>query len=311
MALDETEAPFDEFFVQGAARHEESAEVRIAAARRVATGHGRAQPWRAPTTYATPPRRRSDRRGVLAGVAAVVLVVAVALVAPQSLGLGLGAVPAVAAPPRPTDAAAQRLLPAVLAPAGRGGWRPLARDPATGEVLRFDPCRPLHYVVRAGLEPPGGARTLDAAVQELSKDTGLVVVSDGATSEPPSGHRPAVQPARYGNRWAPVLIAWSTPAESAELAGDVDGYAGPQVGFDGRQHLVSGQVVLDAAQLTTPAGPLSPAAYPTALHELAHLVGLGHVQDPEQLMYPQLLRQQQFGMGDLRGLAHAGQGPCA
>jgi len=159
----------------------------------------------------------------------------------------------------------------------------LAQDPATGEVLRFDPCRPLHYVVRAGLEPPGGARTLDAAVQELSK----------------------------GNRWAPVLIAWSTPAESAELAGDVDGYAGPQVGFDGRQHLVSGQVVLDAAQLTTPAGALSPAAYPTALHELAHLVGLGHVQDPQQLMYPQLLRQQQFGMGDLRGLAQAGQGPCA
>ena len=114
-----------------------------------------AQAWRAPTTYATPPRRRSDRRGVLAGVVAVVLVVAVALVAPQSLGLGLGAVPAVAAPPRPADAAAQRLLPAVLAPAGRGGWRPLAQDPATGEVLRFDPCRPLHYVVRAGLEPPG------------------------------------------------------------------------------------------------------------------------------------------------------------
>ncbi len=148
----------------------------------------------------------------------------------------------------------------------------MAQDPATGEVLRFDPCRPLHYVVRAGLEPPGGARTLDAAVQELSK----------------------------GNRWAPVLIA-STPAESAELAGDVDGYAGPQVGFDGRQHLVSGQVVLDAAQLTTPAGALSPAAYPTALHELAHLVGLGHVQDPQQLMYPQLLRQQQFGMGEPAG----------
>ncbi len=324
MSLEEFDTPFDEYFVQAAARHEQSAEVRIAAARRVVREHSRAQPWRAPaqpllgpgTSQARPRQRgRPDRRGALAAGLALALLAAALLARPQGFGLLAGPaarahIPAVAAPPRPADAARTRLLAAPNAPEGRGGWLPLVTDPATGEFLRFDPCRPVHYVIRAGLEPPGAARVLDAAIQEVSRDTGLVFVSDGPTSEPPTERRAAIETSRYGNRWAPVLIAWSNPGESAGLAGDVDGYAGPQVGFDGRQHLISGQVVLDAAQLTTSTGTVSPAAYPTALHELAHLVGLGHVGDPQELMYPQLTSQQNYGPGDRRGLAQAGQGPC-
>jgi predicted Zn-dependent protease len=47
------------------------------------------------------------------------------------------------------------------------------------------------------------------------------------------------------------------------------------------------------------------------LHELAHLVGLGHVTAVNQLMYPQSQRGViEFGTGDLTGLAALGRGSC-
>ncbi|MCI2237948.1 hypothetical protein MO973_37820 [Paenibacillus sp. TRM 82003] len=46
------------------------------------------------------------------------------------------------------------------------------------------------------------------------------------------------------------------------------------------------------------------------LHELAHTVGLGHVEDAEQLMNPELTEVAGFAAGDLTGLAALGTGPC-
>lgn len=47
------------------------------------------------------------------------------------------------------------------------------------------------------------------------------------------------------------------------------------------------------------------------LHELGHLVGLGHVTDATQLMYPEgQPGVTDFGAGDLAGLAALGRGTC-
>jgi hypothetical protein len=47
-------------------------------------------------------------------------------------------------------------------------------------------------------------------------------------------------------------------------------------------------------------------------HELAHLVGLDHVNDPEQLMFAQTQPGvTDFAAGDLTGLSVLGTGPCA
>lgn len=46
------------------------------------------------------------------------------------------------------------------------------------------------------------------------------------------------------------------------------------------------------------------------MHELAHVLGLDHVDDPTQLMHEENTGQFDFGDGDLAGLALLGTGAC-
>jgi hypothetical protein len=181
--------------------------------------------------------------------------------------------------------------------------------------VAYDPCRPVHYVVRPDGAPADGAALLAEAIARVSDATGLVFVADGPTAEAPTPERPVFQPDVYGDRWAPVLVVWATEAESPDLAGDILGQAGSAVvGLDdGPRVLVTGQVELDAAQLAELlARPDGREIVRGVLqHELAHLVGLDHVDDPSQLMYPETTPGvTDFSAGDLTGLAVLGRGPC-
>ena len=213
-------------------------------------------------------------------------------------------------PPVPPDAARAPLGVPQTPPHGSGGYGFLVRDDDGSPVL-FDPCRPVHWVNAPGPVPPGGQEVVRRAFDELSRHTGLRFVEDGDTDERPGDARALVQPSRYGDRWAPVLVAWAPGAEAPRLAGGVAGYAGPDVADDGGRLLVSGQVVLDADDLAhADGGGVRAFAYYAVLHELGHLVGLAHVDDATQLMYPQG-HIAAFAPGDLRGLAAAGSGPCS
>jgi len=46
-------------------------------------------------------------------------------------------------------------------------------------------------------------------------------------------------------------------------------------------------------------------------HEVGHLLGLGHVQVPSEVMYPSNAGQGDYGPGDRAGLAAAGSAPCS
>jgi hypothetical protein len=219
----------------------------------------------------------------------------------------LGGAPAGA----PADAATEplRLPPDVPDP---GGYT-FVRTTAAGEPVRWDPCRPVHVVVRPEGEPEGGRQAVQQALDEVGSATGLVFVIDGHTDEPPSQTRRASDAARYGERWSPVLVAWSDASEYPPLEGAL-GVAGPTpVDGDAGARYVSGSVTLDAVwfgdSLRHDVGRRQASA--VLRHELGHLVGLGHSSDPFSLMSPAYQSVFDFSLSDRAGLARLGAGPCS
>ncbi len=112
----------------------------------------------------------------------------------------------------------------------------------------------------------------------------------------------------------PVLIGWATPDEVPGLGGDVAGLGGSAAVQRTPNHLsyVTGMVVLDRdvfADLSTEAGGFDEERA-IVMHELGHVVGLGHVDDPGELMYDHNKGRTSFGPGDLEGLAELGAVDC-
>ena len=200
------------------------------------------------------------------------------------------------------------------APVGTGGYAFL-EEHADGRPVTFDPCQEIHYVVRPDGAPPSGAAMVEQALAELHRATGLVFVDDGLTDEAPAQDRSRPHQWSVRDTRPPVLIAWATEEEWPSLAGTVVGEAGPvsESVAGSVPRYTTGQVVLDAEDLDHPPGDRDGerAVRAVLMHELGHLVGLGHVDDPSQLMYarsgPEVTG---FGTGDLRGLHELGSGDC-
>lgn len=202
--------------------------------------------------------------------------------------------------------------PEVAEPADAWQFQLRATNDVDGDPVLWSPCRPIHYVVNTDGGPEDFLVRVTDAVEEVSALTGLVFHYDGTTTEPISRNRESFLPLLYGDRWAPVLIGWADEEQHPGLAGSVAGLAHVHASTDrstGRQHIVSGQVVLDTGMARSwPAG--SDWYVGVLRHELGHLVGLDHVDDPRQLMFAQA-EASTFQAGDLTGLAAAGLGPCA
>lgn len=190
------------------------------------------------------------------------------------------------------------------APAGVG-WAPSFTDDA-GRPARWDPCAPIHLVVDGRLAPPSGRADLDGALDRLRAASGLRIVVDGETDETPRAGRPAYDRHRYGDRWAPLLVAWATPADTdVALGGREEGLAliTAVPGRDGGS-IVSGQVVLNTALALPPGFGPGVTQGEVFLHELGHAVGLAHVDEPAQIMYPTTnAGRAEWGAGDRAGLA--------
>ncbi|WP_340294675.1 matrixin family metalloprotease, partial [Aquipuribacter hungaricus] len=216
-----------------------------------------------------------------------------------------------AAPPAPADVATAplRLPPDVPDP---GGYVHLLTGD-DGAPVRWDPCRPVHVVVRPQGEPPGGRAAVETALARVGEASGLVFVVDGETDEAPTTTRALTDPARYGARWSPVLVAWSDAGEYPPLQGGAVGVAGPAADpAADRLSWVSGTVVLDAVWFADnlPQELGSRRAGAVLSHELAHLVGLGHSADPFSLMSPTYQSVYGFSLSDQAGLASLGGGAC-
>ena len=236
------------------------------------------------TDFFVPQRRRSSRlAGFLAAVVAVCVVASAAI------------------------------TPVVHAwEAGRHSHEFSFMSTLDGHPIRWNPCQPIHYVVNLGAAPAGSLQDVQEATLRLSSATGITFIYDGLTDEVPGRYRKVYQPDRYGERWAPVLIGWVDPRTSSfdfDPAGrEAAGVAGPLFPEPGPSTIyVSGVVAINVADPNPPGFASVGAQGPVVLHELAHVLGLGHIRAQGELMEPSGGGMTGFGPGDLEGLRELGR----
>ena len=280
--------------------------------------HADPQAWppAAPDPRAWPQPRRRRRGGwfVLALVLVATVVVLDRGLGPERLG------PSIDVPreqwlgeprglggdgPRPgVDEQPARLLPAVT-PTRTGPYELLSL------TATWSPCRPIRVVVDPTDAPRGFEGWLGQVLAEASELSGLSIVLEGQTDERVSFDREPYQPSRYGERWVPVVVGWADEATLPGLAGTVAGLGGAQHVTRGNQTgYVSGSVALDVDLLDMPRQQGEPAYVGVLRHEVGHLLGLGHVDAPESLMYGGPNSISRWGPGEIEGLAVLGAGTC-
>lgn len=192
-----------------------------------------------------------------------------------------------------------------------------------GRPVRWDPCSPIEVAVSSLGAPasyPTAAllRDVEAAVGTLRAATGLDLVVSGPVDELPDAERSTVAVEPDGTpTWAPALVGWRSPGEGGLPLRDVDrGVAVPvAVGPAGDRVYVTAQVVLNPERSDLEPGRADRATSwgATVLHELAHVLGLAHVADREELMYTYPgSGPVHLGEGDRAGLraVGAGDGTC-
>lgn len=201
----------------------------------------------------------------------------------------------------------ERVLPAPTPPPRGGDFVFAMTQAGSTDPVGWDPCETIRYSVNPDGEPPGGRELIERALERTSAVTGLAFEDAGDTDRRPF----TGQFVSAGGR--PVVIGWDDASRVPELAGAVAGLGGASAPDDTSSHryYVTGGIVLDTEAFTHAAIAQSPRVMEALVtHEVAHLVGLGHVNEPMELMFGTNDGQTEFGPGDLTGLAILGSLPC-
>ena len=175
-------------------------------------------------------------------------------------------------------------------------------DPSSYSFLRVGPdgatpltypCGPISYVVNPAGAPEDYAEVVHGAVGRVAKESGFRFSFAGETTQPLL--------TSDIHRLGPVLIAWTALEER------IAGRAGSAWNRDADTYR-TGSVRLDREWFNSDASLESRQA--VVMHELGHVLGLGHVDDRHQLMYFRAGRRTDFGAGDREGLRRLHAASC-
>lgn len=198
--------------------------------------------------------------------------------------------------------------PATAGQAAGPGYTWNVAEPS-GAPVTWPTCN-VDFVVNPDGAPDGALEDVLAAAQRVQDASGITLTYLGTTDTVPD--RGWVTDLTEAEPSRPVLVAWVGP-DSGLLDADNGGKATlGMVGEPGNRHFASGLVVFNEALDADrdPGFGHGRARGAVYQHELAHVVGLGHVDDHDQLMFPHNGLRIDFGDGDLAGLAALGAHTC-
>lgn len=200
--------------------------------------------------------------------------------------------------------------PSQKAKSAKGSYTFIEQHPS-GQAITYSPCRPIRYVLSEVFLPADGPEIVERALGIISKHSGFVFEFAGFTSERPRAGREPYQPEMYPDQWAPVLVGWVDAGRLDNFQGEAIGEATSTIVRPPQSDpmFVSGQV---GVSMETWEDSSEDLRTDLLLHEFAHLIGLAHVEDDKELMYPYIPADgKELGDGDLAGLAALHQSPCS
>ncbi len=185
-----------------------------------------------------------------------------------------------------------------------GVWSSIVRD-VIDMPLSYDRCFAIPYKINHGnvANPTRDQWIADVheAAGVIEAATGIDFVYQGPSTEVPSTNRFDADH---------VLVAFTTPAVVDDLGSGVLGIGGSVFGaLVNSVRLVPEQfwhgfAYMDATAGMAPGFDDGLSFGQVALHELAHVVGLGHIDNVDEIMnFSVIARSGHFGPGDLHGLA--------
>ena len=195
-----------------------------------------------------------------------------------------------------------------------GTYAFLSTQRGTQEPVTYGPCRTVQVQINSAGEVPGGSQLVLDSMAHVAELSGIQLQYSGPTDERPDAWTSRMTGGGL-EAYPPVLVSWSDESETPELEGDVVGLGGSislRGGGYAKARYMTGSVTLDGPDLAEIYEQDDGEAHVRAviLHELGHLVGLGHVADSAELMSETNSGQLDFGAGDREGLARLGSGKC-